>query len=422
MDSRLTLEYAKELDGQDVLAEFRGRFYHPQPDMIYMDGNSLGRLPIKAMERIGEIVKDEWGDQLVRSWGRSWVDAPQRIGEKIAHLVGAAPGQVIIGDSTSVNLFKLSMAALAFHPDRFKIVSDLPNFPSDLYVLQSCQRLLGNRHRIELLPESDGIYMDLQATLDAIDHETALVLLSHVHFKSGYLYDAKAITDRCHQVGALALWDLSHSVGVFPIELDAWDVDFATGCTYKYLNGGPGAPAFLYVNRRLQAEVLSPIWGWFGQHLPFSFKTDYVPEQGMKRFLTGTPAILSLLMIEPGVELILEAGINRIRRKSIDLTSYFIQLFDTVLSPLGFTLGTGRDPARRGSHVSLRHPEGYRINRALIEEMQVVPDFREPDHIRFGLAPIYTSFTEVWETIERTRRVVTEGSYLKYPETRQAVT
>ena len=223
-------------------------------------------------------------------------------------------------------------------------------------------------------------------------------------------------------MGALILWDLSHSVGAVPMEMDRWGVDLAVGCTYKYINGGPGAPAFLYVRSDLQEEAISPIWGWFGQRSPFDFDLEYKPAEGIKRFLVGTPPIISLLGMESALDLVLDAGINRIRLKSVRLTSYLVYLVDTVLVPLGFVLGSPRDPARRGSHVSIRHPEGYRINRALIEEMRVLPDFREPDNIRLGLAPLYTSFAEVWEAVDRIRRVVEEERYLRYPAERLPVT
>lgn len=422
MKPNILREYAQALDQSDPLAEFRARFFIADPTLVYMDGNSLGRLPLRTQERIQEIVEQEWGTGLIRSWGKSWFNSPVSTGEKVAALLGAASGQVIVSDSTSVNLFKLSMAALALRPGRTKIVSDTPNFPTDLYVLQSCNRLLGDRYEIELLPSRDGVSVDMEDVLAAIDENTALVSLSHVHFKSGFMYDGKAVTEHCHKVGALVLWDLSHSAGSVPVDLDGWDADFATGCCYKYLNGGPGAPAFLYANRRLQSEALSPMWGWFGQRSPFAFELDYVPAEGIKRFIVGTPPVISLLAIECGVELLLEARMERLRAKSIALTGYMIDLVDEILSPLGFEVGTPRDPARRGSHVSIHHPESYRINRALIEEMNLLPDFREPDNIRLGLAPLYTTFEEVWEAVDRIRRVIEEGRYLKYPAERLAVT
>jgi len=307
-------------------------------------------------------------------------------------------------------------------PERDRIVSDVLNFPTDLYVLESCIRLLGGRHRLHLIPSPDGMTTDQPALFDALDGRAALLTLSHVAFNSAYLYDAAAVTERAHQAGALVLWDLSHSAGAVPIELDRWGVDLAVGCTYKYLNGGPGAPAFLYVRRELQETALSPIWGWFGRRSPFSFDLHYEQAEGVTRFLVSSPPIVSLQAIEPGIDLVLEAGMDRIRSKSVQLTSYLVYLVDTVLAPLGFALGSPRDPACRGSHVSVRHPEGYRINRALIEEMAVLPDFREPDNIRLGLSPLYTSFTDVWAAVDRIRRVVEEERYRRYPMERLPVT
>lgn len=314
------------------------------------------------------------------------------------------------------------MAALALRPGRTRVVSDLLNFPSDLYVLQGCLRQMGDRRQLELAPSADGISPDLEALISLIDEETALLTLSHVTFKSGYLYDAAELTRRAHQAGALVLWDLSHSAGVVPMALDDWGVDMAVGCTYKYLNGGPGSPAFLYLRRELQEEALSPIWGWFGQQNPFDFELDYRPAEGMARFLVGTPPVLSLLAMEPALDLVLEAGIDRIRAKSVRLTDYFITLVETVLASWGFELGSPRDAALRGSHVSLRHPESYQINRALIQEMRVIPDFREPDNIRMGLAPLYTSFREVWKGVDRLRQVLEEGRQHQYPAGRLPVT
>jgi kynureninase len=415
-------EFARQLDTEDRLASFREAFVFPEPGLIYLDGNSLGRLPQRTAQRVQTAVESEWGQGLIRSWNAGWFQAPIRVGDKIARLLGAGPGQIVASDSTSVNLFKLVMAALAMRPGRDRIVSDALNFPSDLYILQGCTHMLGNRHRLHLVPAADGIEVDQQILFDAIDEHTALVTLSHVTFKSGFLYDMATVTERAHQVGALVLWDLSHSAGVVPVELERWDVDLAVGCTYKYLNGGPGAPAILYVRRDLQEQACSPIWGWFGQRLPFAFDLDYEPGEGIVRYLAGTPPILSLLAMESGLESALEAGVGQIRQKSVLLTSYLVYLADTVLAPLGFALGSPRDPARRGSHVSIRHADGYRINRALIEEMEVLPDFREPDNIRLGLAPLYTSFTDVWEGIDRIRRLVEEERYRRYPAQRLQVT
>jgi kynureninase len=412
----------RALDAADKLAPFRSEFDLSDPNLVYMDGNSLGRLPLRTVGQVEAIVRQEWGSRLIRSWGEGWYDAPVKIGEKIARLLGAASGQVIVSDSTSVNLFKLVLSALVLRPGRTKIITDDFNFPSDLYILQGCTQLTGGQHTLQIIPSTDRIHPDLEGLFAAIDGDTALVTLSHVAFKSGYMYDAAELAHRAHAAGALVLWDLSHSVGSVPLALDEWDTDLAIGCTYKYLNGGPGAPAFLYVRTALQETARSPIWGWFGDSKPFSFDLDYAPADGIRRFLCGTPAALSMLAIEPGVDLLLEAGMERLRQKSIALSSCLIDLFDAGLTPLGFELGSPRSPEQRGSHISIRHPEGYRINRALIEEMNLLPDFREPDNIRLGLAPLYTSFEDVYEAVERIRQVVLEKRYLHFPPAKLAVT
>jgi kynureninase len=416
------LEFAHQLDDQDELGSFRSRFVIDEPELIYLDGNSLGRLPAHTADRLDERVRRDWGKQLIRGWNADWFEAPGRVGEKIARLIGAAPGQVVVSDTTSINLFKLAIPALQARPGRTRIVSDALNFPSDLYILQSCIHLLGERHHLHLVPTLDDIHTDLEMLDQAIEAHTALVSLSHVAFKSGYLHDIQAITRRAHQAGALVLWDLSHSVGVVPIELDAWEVDLAVGCTYKYLNGGPGAPAFLYVRKELQESLRSPIWGWFGQQDPFAFDLDYAPAQGIKHFLVSSPPILSTLAMETSLDIVLEAGLEHIRSKSIRMTSYLITLFDQILAPLGFTLGTPRQSEQRGSHVSIRHPEGYRINRALIEELALIPDFRLPDNIRLGLSPLYTSYAEVWKAVDRIRRALVEERYKHFSSERLPVT
>ena len=406
----------------DELADFRQQFVISDPHLIYLDGNSLGRLPKVTAERLQQVVIDDWGGGLIRSWNTDWYGSPTRIGEKIARLIGAAAGQVGVSDTTSINLFKLVMAALAKNAGRTKIVSDEFNFPSDLYILQSCVALLGKGHSLHLVRSRDGITIHPDDIASAIDGDTALVSLSHVAFKSGFMYDGRQVTQLAHRSGALMLWDLCHAVGAVPVNLDAWEADLAVGCTYKYLNGGPGSPAFLYVRGDLQDQLHQPIWGWFAERSPFAFELDFSPAPGMAHFLVSSPPILSALAMEASLDIFLEAGMERIRSKSLAQTSYLIDLFDSRLAPLGFSLGTPRDPAIRGSHVSIRHPEGYRINRALIEEMDLIPDFREPDNIRLGIAPLYNSFEEIYEGVERIRCVVEEKRYLHYPEQRLAVT
>ena len=320
------------------------------------------------------------------------------------------------------------MAALGARPGRPVVVTDELNFPSDLYLLQGALRLAatnkqaGPDRRLVRVPAPDGLSVPLEALGAAITPETALVTLTHTTFKSGFVYDMPAVTERAHRAGALMLWDLSHSAGAMPLALDAAGVDLAVGCTYKYLNGGPGAPAFLFVRRELQDELLSPIWGWFGQQGQFDFALDYTPGPGMQRFLAGTPPMLSMAAMEPGLDLVLEAGLDRLRAKSVQQTEYLIALWEAWLAPLGVTLNSPRDADRRGAHVSLGHPEGLRIDRALIEEMDVIPDFRYPDNIRLGVAPLYTSFVDIYEGLTRLRRVLAERLYEKYPKERPEVT
>lgn len=415
-------DYAGALDREDELAPFRDRFVIEDPGLIYLDGNSLGRLPRAAVERARELVAAEWGGDLIGSWNAGWFHLPERVGGKIARLLGAAPDEVIVADSTSVNLFKLALAALQALPGRTRVLTDDLNFPSDLYILQSAVRLAGPEYRLEILRSPDGLTSSPEAVAAALDSQTALVALSHTAFKSAYVYDLEAVTALAHQYGAMILWDLSHSAGALPLALSAAAVDLAVGCTYKYLNGGPGAPAFLYVRRDLQERLQSPVGGWFGRRDPFHFDLEYEPAAGLRRFLTGTPPILSLALIEPGVDLLLEAGMERVRAKSIRQTEYLISLWETRLAPLGFELSTPRDPSRRGSHVSLRHPEGYRIAQALIEQMRVVPDFRHPDYLRLGVCPLYTTYEEIRKGVEALKSVVTEQLYAEYEREPQGVT
>ena len=417
-----TLAEARQLDAADELASFRSRFVIDDPDLIYLDGNSLGRLPQATVTLLQDAVTHQWGSRLIQSWNEGWIEAPARIGDKLGQLLGAAPGEVTVADSTTVNLFKLALAALRAQPGRHKIITDDLNFPSDLYALQGICQLLGPDYRVEVIPSPDGIHGPVEALAAALDEETALVTLSHTVFKSAYTYDMAAITDLAHCKGALVLWDLSHAAGSVVVNLGRTHTDLAIGCTYKYLNGGPGAPAFLYVRRDLQALLTNPIQGWMGQANMFNFGLDYERAPGLPHFLTGTPPILSTLAIEPGIDLLLEAGIERVRTKSVQQTAYLIALWEQALAPLGFTLNSPRDSRWRGSHISLGHDEAWRIDQALIHEMKVLPDFRKPDHIRFGITPLYTTFAEIYEAVMRTKRVVTEQLYLKYSQENRKVT
>jgi kynureninase len=417
----LDADFARQLDRDDALARFRDEFVIGDPDTIYLDGNSLGRLPKRCVDGMREAVERQWGERLVRAWGDGWFGAPRRVGAKIARLIGAHEDEVIVADSTSVNLFKLALAALHARPGRSKLVTDDLNFPSDLYVLQGVLPFAGDR-RLEIVRSGDGISAPIEALARTIDSDTALVTLSHTAFKSGYVYDMAAVTALAHRAGALVLWDLSHSVGAMPLALDESEADLAVGCTYKYLNGGPGAPAFLYVRRELREQLTNPIQGWFGQRGQFDFALEYDARPDIGRFLSGTPPVMSLAAIEPGIDLLLEAGLTRLREKSVQQTEYLIALWESLLEQRGFMLNSPRDAARRGSHVSFGHQDGWRIDRALIEDMHVLPDFRHPDNIRFGIAPIYISFAEIHEAVMRLVRVMDERHYAKYPRARTEVT
>jgi kynureninase len=405
MAPELTRGHAAELDAADPLAGFRERFVIADPGRIYLDGNSLGRLPVATRDRLRDLV-EEWGDRLVSAWP-DWIDAPARAGDRLAEgVLGARPGEVIVADSTTINLYKLVSAALDARAGS-RLVTDRDNFPTDRYVLEGIATARG----LELvLFDGDPLNGPQPGDLDRCGPGDVIVL-AQVAYRSGALADLAALTAAARDRGATLVWDLSHSAGAVPVGLSAAGVELAVGCTYKYLNAGPGAPAFLYVARELQGQLRSPIWGWFGQSEQFAMERDYAPAEGIARFLAGTPPILDLAAVEEGVALTAEAGVDAIRAKSIALTELIVALHDAWLAPLGFELGTPRDAARRGSHVSLRHPEAWPICRALIERAQVIPDFRGPDSIRLGVAPLYTSFVEVHDALDRLRALVERGEH-----------
>lgn len=419
-------ELPRQLDAADELAPFKDEFVISDPSLIYLDGNSLGRLPKRTAAYMQQAIEQGWGDRLIRLWNDGWIETPTRLGAKIAQLVGARPDEIIVADATSVNLFKLAVAALQARPNRTKIVSDEFNFPSDLYVLQGIINLLGKRHRLELVRSADSITINPAAVADAIDQDTALLTLTHVAFKSAFMHNLAEITALAQQAGALMLWDLSHSTGAVPLNLNAAHVDLAIGCTYKYLNGGPGSPAFLYVRKDLQTQLMQPIWGWFSAENPFAFGLEFSPANDITRFWGSTQPMLSMKATEPALDITLAAGMERLRAKSIRQTDYLIYLAEELLLPLGFSVGSPRQAEQRGSHVSLRHPEAFRINRALIEAEppapKIIPDFREPDNIRMGIAPLYNSFTDIYRAIQRLRAIVATGEFNRFSNRRLAVT
>ena len=393
---------AQALDAADPLAALRDRFVIGDPNLVYLDGNSLGRLPKATVVRLQRLVAHEWGGELVRGWSH-WLDEPERVGELIGReILGARPGETIVSDSTTVNLFKLAHAALDARPDRRVIVAARDEFPTDRYVLEGLAAARGLEIRWLGAGPIDGERVDRHAIdgptgadlAAVLDEEVALVVLSLVNYRSGAIADLPEITAAAHAVGALSLWDLSHAGGAIPIELEASGADLAVGCTYKYLNGGPGAPAYLYVRRSLQDVLRTPIQGWFGQRDQFAMGPRYDPAPGIRAWLAGTPGMLALAAVEEGVRLTAEAGLPAIRAKGIALTEFAIELLDERLAPLGCTLGSPRLAARRGAHVAIRHPHARRLCERLLAG-GVVPDFREPDTIRFGLPPLSTSFADV---------------------------
>jgi len=426
MDMESAYKEALDLDVQDELSAYRSKFISEDEKLIYLDGNSLGKLPAYSKAILERSINIEWGERLIRSWNEDWFTKNRELGDKIACIAGASEGEVVVTDTTSVNLYKLAHAALKFQTGRTRIVTDELNFPSDLYILQGLVRDFGKGYELTVVPSGDGMTiatMDLEAK---IDDNTALVSLSHVAFKSAFRYNMKEITSLAHDKGAMILWDLSHSIGAVPGELNESNADLAVGCTYKYLNGGPGSPAFLYVRKDLQDKLSSPIWGWFGEKNPFDFELNYRPGEGIKRFLTGTPPILSMKTIEPTLDMLNETGMYRIRKKSVSQSEYLIRLAEAFLYPLGFQPGSPMDPELRGSHVSLRHPEAYRICKALIDpdmgETVVIPDFRDPDNIRLGITPLYTTYTELVMAVREIRNIVENELFLKYSSAREQVT
>jgi kynureninase len=390
---------AQALDGSDPLAPYRERFLVADDDLVYLDGNSLGRLPLATRDLLLRVVEEEWGRGLVTSWA-AWADLAVEVGDRLgAAVLGAGPGQVLVADSTSVNLYKLAVAALDARPGRTTALVDADEFPTDRYVLEGICAARGMTLR------TDGV----------LDESVALLVRSHVAFTDGRRHDMVAVTAEAHGAGALALWDVSHSAGALAVDLDAAGVDLAVGCTYKYLNAGPGAPAFLYVRRELQEQLRQPIWGWFGQRDQFVMGPRYDPQPDIRRFQVGTPPVLGLHAVGEGVALVAEAGVDALAAKAAALTAFAIVLADEWLMPLGFEVVTPRRADARGAHVTLRHPDAWPVCQALVAEAAVVPDFRTPDLVRLGLAPLSTRFVDVWDGLDRLRALVEAAAHTRYP-------
>ncbi|MGY1770868.1 kynureninase [Blastococcus sp. SYSU D00813] len=410
---------AEALDAADPLAAFRDRFVVADDDLLYLDGNSLGRLPRETPAALARVAEEQWGSGLVGSWS-SWIGRATEIGDLLASgVLGARPGEVLVSDSTSVDLYKLVVAGADARPGRDVLVCGADDFPTDRYLVAGVAQARGMEVREVPADIDEGLDLDVLAA--ALDERVAVVVLSAVAYRSGALPDLAAVTRLVHDAGALVLWDLSHAAGAVPVELEAIGADLAVGCTYKYLNGGPGAPAFLYVRHELQERVRQPIWGWFGQRDQFAMGPVYDPAPGIERFGVGTPPVLAMAAVEVGVRLVAEAGIGRLVAKGRAMTDLLVALSDAWLAPHGVVLASPRDAARRGSHVSLAHPQAWQLTQALVDR-GVVPDFRTPDRVRLGPAPLYTRFTDVWDAMDRFREVLATGAHEAYPTERSRVT
>ena len=386
-----------QLDARDPLAAYRDLFELPQ-DVIYLDGNSLGPLPRAVKARVAEVIENQWGHGLVRSWNlHDWVNLPRKLGDKIASLIGAEAGEVIAADSTSVNLFKLLSGALPLRPERRVIVSDIDNFPTDLYMAEGINELMGAKYELRFVKTDD--------VAAAIDGDTAVVMLTEVNYRTGARYEMQSITELVHAHGALMLWDLAHSAGAFPVDLNGCNVDFAVGCGYKYLNGGPGAPAFLFVAKRLQRAIRPVLSGWFGHAAPFDFAPDYAPADDLRRMLCGTPAILGLVALDAALNVFSDVDLVEVRNKSVALTETFIRLVEDHFAGFGLSLVTPRNPVQRGSQICFSHPYAYAVMQAVIDR-GVIGDFRAPDILRFGFAPLYLRYSDCWNAAMRLKDVL----------------
>lgn len=395
-------EFIQALDAADPLAAFGQRFNLPD-GLVYLDGNSLGALPRDTPARVARAITDEWGRDLIRSWNTAgWMDMPMRVGDKIGRLIGALPGETVCADSTSINVFKALSAALRLNPGRKVILSEPDNFPTDLYMAQGLTGLLNDGHRLVLKTPDE-----IEAALNA---DTAVLMLTHVNYRSGRMHDMARLTEKAHAVGALVVWDLAHSAGAVPVDLTAAGADMAVGCGYKYLNGGPGAPAFIMVAGRHQARFSQPLSGWLGHADPFAFSVDYRPAAGIGRALCGTPAVLNMTALECGLDVMLEADPGAMRAKSLALTDLFIAEVEARGAGRGLSLLTPREHHLRGSQVSFAHAEGYAIMQALIAR-GVIGDFRAPDILRFGFTPLYTRYADVWKAAGALADILATGAW-----------
>lgn len=414
----ITFEQCQQWDAEDELANLKSQFDLPQ-GVIYLDGNSLGAKPIKAMDCAQQVINQQWGTDLINSWNKAgWWDLPVRLGNKIGQLVGARENETVITDTTSMNLFKVLATAIGIqqqHPTRKTIIAERDSFPTDLYMIEGFMALINQGYKLQLIDQPEDLPQYL-------DEQTAVVVLSHVNYRTGYLHDMAAVNQAAHAQGALIIWDLCHSIGAVPIDLNGSNSDFAIGCTYKYLNGGPGSPAMLWVRSRYQTAFNQPLSGWWGHAKPFAMDVSYTPADNVRRYLCGTQPIVSMSLVECGVDIFLQTDMQALRQKSLRLTDVLIQLLEQECAGYDLTLITPREHLHRGSHISVRHPHGYAIVQALIAR-GVIGDYREPEVIRLGVTPLYLSFCDIWQAVQHLKQVLVSQEWAQPQfQTRQQVT
>jgi len=419
-----SIEQAKKFDAQDSLASFRENFQH-QSNEIYLDGNSLGKLPLQAKVDLQKAVDEQWGENLIRSWNDHWLELPERLGQKLATLFGVSSEELKVGESTSVNLYKLTHALLSSELFPKNLLTDSLNFPSDVYIMEGLAKQFKCNPPFVVSYKND-LKADLELLKREIKNQPGIICLSLVGFKSAYLYPMKSLNVFAEENNSIIIWDLSHAAGVVAIDLKKSKTKIALGCTYKFLNGGPGSPAFIYIQKKLIKDLYSPIQGWFGHQKPFDFSLPFIPANNINRFDAGTPHVLSLIGMEAGIDLCLKAGISDIQKKSQDQTTYLTKLIESKLVPMGFKIETPLNSQERGSHITIAHDESWRVCKALIQGINggvsFIPDFRPPNYLRLGIAPIYTSFTDLFRSIERIEQIMTTKEYLNIDQEKPKVT
>ena len=420
----IDLKAAKILDQQDGLNSFRNRFYHGEGE-IYLDGNSLGKLPKNVPEQLDNVIKTQWGKQLIRSWNENWLELPERISKKYGLLLNAESNEIVFGESTSVRLYQILYALLQSKQYPTHLISDSLNFPTDLYVLDGLVKQLP-KTTLSTITYSQEIEANLEKLKQLIKEKPGIICLSLVTYKSAYCYPIKELNRWAAEHNSIIVWDLSHAVGAVPIDFKKTETKVALGCTYKYMNGGPGSPAFLYLHKDFHLQLENPIQGWFGHDKPFEFNPKYTPSNGLERFNNGTPPILSMQAVEAGIDLILEAGMDHLRAKSVQQSEFLLNEVNEVLLPLDFSIYSPMDSSFRGSHIAVSHPQAWQICQALIAGGQgvpkIIPDFRPPSYIRIGIAPLYTSFEDLWWLVNQLQKIVSSKAYLNFDDTKRDVT